>query len=423
MEFEYFEYKFSADGAGQARRIAFMLAEQGYHSLQRDALDLLRRYLPNLTAEAQTDEPVATARTVDVLVPATDRTARILVCERPAAAGGVAVAVVAVGRSQDEANRGRTAAKLALDSKSTRDSGLTAQLAGDNGRGRQPRFREEWARALGLAQTEAKDPAASSMPRPLVSSQALFALQGAQAMLGRPSLLRSRMDKGTGGARTVDPAQLDALSNEGLIDRSFVLMCRDSGQIVGVGKDAAEVHAAMQLSLRCPHCRRPLSEEVQDVLYSLSAHGEEFIKSTRWMRDAVESSLRRRNCDAVVLSDSPSGRVDGAACYLDAVLLFRLRDGAPSEDDLRSLAQAGAEFEKVAPGVPVRNVIVTSDPAPAAAPATAGGRAPMFLNASQLEDSLDRLLEELKRDAFTRLTGTTLEFIRPDPSALLSRPS
>ncbi len=424
MEFEYFEYKFPAEGAGQARRIASMLAEQGYHSLQRDALDLLRRYLPNVTGEGQTDDPVAGPRTVDVLVPATDRTARILVCERPAVDGGVAVAVVAVGRTQDEAHRGRTAAKLALDSKGTRDSGLTGHLTADNGRGRQPRFREEWAQALGLAQTDAKEPAASSMPRPLASSQALFALQGAPAMLGRPSLLRSRMDKGTNGARAFEPAQLDALSTEGLIDRNFVLMCRDSGQIVGVGKDAAEVQAAMQLSLRCPHCRRRLSEEVQDVLYSLSPQGEEFIKSTRWMRDAVESSLRRRNCDAVLLSDSPNGRVDGAACYLDAVLLFRLRDSAPGEDDLRSLAQAGADFEKVAPGVPVRNVIVTSQPAPAVAASPAGGRAPyMFLNASQLEDSLDRLLEELKRDAFTRLTGTTLEFIRPDPSALLARPS
>jgi hypothetical protein len=35
---------------------------------------------------------------------------------------------------------------------------------------------------------------------------------------------------------------------------------------------------------------------------------------------------------------------------------------------------------------------------------------------------MDRLLEELKRDAFTRLTGTTFEFMRPDPSTLLSRP-
>jgi len=423
MEFEYFEYKFSADGAGQARRIAFMLAEQGYHSLQRDALDLLKRYLPNVTGEGQADAPVGGPRTVDVLVPATDRTARILVSERPAADGGVAVAVVAVGRTQDEANRGRTAAKLALDTKGNRDNSLAAHLVSENGRAPKPRFREEWARALGLGQTDAQEPGGSSTPRSLASSQALFALQGAQAVLGRPSLLRSRMDKGTNGARTFDPAQLEALSTEGLIDRSFVLMCRESGQIVGVGKDAAEVQAAMQLTLRCPHCRRPLSEEVQDVVYSLNAQGEEFIKSTRWMRDAVESSLRRRNCDAVVLADAPNGRVDGAACYKDTVLLFRLRDSAPGDEDLRTLAQVGAEFEKVAPGVPVRNVMVTTQPAPDTAAAGAGGPAPcMFLNASQLEDSVDRLLEELKRDAFTRLTGTTLEFIRPDPSTLLSRP-
>src|SRR5215467_12354545 len=114
MEFDSFEYKFSTDGAGQARRIGSLLAEQGYHSLQREAQDLLHKYLPNADG-GQPDEPVTTARTVDVLVPAAHRTVRILICERPAADGGITVAVVAVGRSQDEANRGRTAAKLALN--------------------------------------------------------------------------------------------------------------------------------------------------------------------------------------------------------------------------------------------------------------------------------------------------------------------
>ncbi len=419
MEFDSFEYKFSADGAGRARRIASMLAEQGYHSLQRDALDLLRRYLPNAAPEGQADEPPAGARTVDVLVPATDRTARILVCERPGADSGITVTVVAVGRTPEEANRGRTAAKLALDSKGSGDTSLAGHLAADSGRVRQSRFREEWARALGLVQAGSQEPAGSP-PRPLASSQALFALQGAQTILGRPSLLRSKL--GANGVRAFDPSQLEGLSTEGLIDRSFVLMCRDSGQIVGVGKDAAEVQAAMQLSLRCPHCRRALSEETQDVLYSLSPQGEEFIKSTRWIRDAVESSLRRRNCDAVVLSDAPNSRVDGAAYFRDAVLLFRLRENAPGDEDLRTLQQAGADFEKVAPGVPVRSVIVTAQPAPAAESST-GGRAPyLFLNASQLEDSMDRLLEDLKRDAFTHLTGTTFEFMRPDPTTLLSRP-
>lgn len=419
MDFDYFEYKFSPDGAGQARRVASMLAEQGYHSLRRDALDVLRRYLPNPGADAQSDQPTG-PRTVDVLVPSADRTARVLVCERPAEDAGVTVAVVAVGRSPEEAHRGRTAVKLLLEGKGSRDNGLAARLVQDSGPARQPRFREEWARALGLAQADAPDPAGPS-PRPLASAQALFALQGAQALLGRPSLLRSKMDKAPNGSR-VDPSQLDGLSADGLIDRSFVLMCRETGQIVGVGKDAAEVQAAMQLSLRCPHCRRSLGEEVQDVLYSLSPQGEEFIKSTRWMRDALESSLRRRNCGAVVLSAAPNGPVDGAAYFKDAVLLFRLRDSAPGDEDLTGLQQAGVEFEKVAPGVPVRSVIVTTQPAPAAAAASGGRPAALYLNASQLEDSVDRLFEELKHDAFSRLTGTTLQFMRPDPSTLLSRP-
>lgn len=412
MEFDSFEYKFSTDGAGQARRIGSMLVEQGYHSLQRDALDVLRKYLPG-AADGQPEEPVTGARTVDVLVPAAHRTARILICERPAADGGITVAVVAVGRSQDEANRGRTAAKLAL-------SAFTAPAA-ENGRGRKNRFREEWARLLGLAPADGQEPAVSSMPRPLASSQALFALQGAPSVLGRPALLRSRMEKSANGVRALDPTPLDGLSSEGLIDRSFVLMCRETGQIVGVGKDAVEVQAAMQLTLRCPHCRRPLSEEVQDVLYSLSPQGEEFIKSTRWMRDAVESSLRRRHCDAIVLSGAPNARVDGAASYKDAVLLFRLRDGAPAEDDVRAMRQAALEFERVAPEVPVRGVIVAPQ---AASSAVAGGQTSCsFLNASQLEDGMDRLFEELKRDAFVRLTGTSLMLVRPDLSALLAGPA
>jgi hypothetical protein len=419
MEFDYFEYRFpggaaAGPGAGHGRRIASMLAEQGYHSLQRDALDLLRRYLPNASGDGAPAESPTGPRTVDVLVPATDRTARVLVCERPDPDGGATVAVVALGRTPDEAHRGRTAAKLALDSKANGDPVL-AQAAADKARTRQPRFRGDWAHALGL--TAADGPGAA--PRSLASSQALFALQGAPAVLGRPSLLRSRIDKAGNGSRTADPAQFDGLAAEGLIERSFVLMCRESGRIVGVGKDAGEVQAAMQLSLRCPHCRRPLSEEVQDVLYSLSPQGEEFIRSTRWMRDAVESSLRRRHCDAVVLAEAAQSRVDGAALYKDAVVLFRLRDGAPAEEDVRLLEEAGAEFRKVAPDVPVKHVIVTTQPQ--LVPAAAGNGGCAVLNASQLEDGVDRLFEELKRDAFVRLAGTRLEFVRPDPSTLLAQ--
>ena len=138
------------------------------------------------------------------------------------------------------------------------------------------------------------------------------------------------------------------------------------------------------------------------------------------MRDAVESSLRRRHCDTVVLSGAPSARVDGAASYKDVVLLFRLRDGAPGEADVHAMREAALEFEKVAPGVPVRGVIVATE---AAASPVAGHTSYSFLNASQLEDSMDRLFEELKRDAFVRLTGTSLTFVRPDPSALLARPA
>lgn len=423
MEFEHFEYKFSSEGAGPGRRIASLLAEQGYQSLHREALDLVRRYLPNVPGAEPPADPPAHPRTVDVLIPPATPAVRILVCERPiiGAPGGATVAVVAVGRSLDEAHRSRTAAKLVLDSKGNGDTDLAGHLTADNGRARSARFRPEWAQALGLTHPAAPETPALTTPRPLASAQALFTLQGAQPLLGRPAVLRSRLDKSANGARGgADPTVLDGLVAEGLVERSFVLMCRESGQVVGIGKDAAEVQAAMQLAIRCPHCRRPLSEESQDVVYSLSAPGEEFIKSTRWMRDALESSLRKRRCEAVLLAGAADGRLDGAASYKDAVLLFRLKDGAAADDDVRTLLQTAAEFEHVAPGVPTRSAIVTTQPA-ATAVAVNGTSPCVVLDASRLDEGLDRLLDDVKREAFARLTGTMLEFTRPDPGALLSR--
>ena len=420
MEFEHFEYKFSSEGAGVGRRIASLLAEQGYQSLHREAVDLVRRYLPG-GAGAEPADPPAHAATVDVLIPPATPAVRILVCERPAigAPGSATVAVVAVGRSLDEAHRSRTAAKLALDSKGNGDNELAGHLTADNGRARASRFAPEWAQALGLTHPDAPGTPSLSTPRPLASAQALFTLQGAQPLLGRPAVLRSRLDK-SGNGTHVDPAVLDGLVAEGLVERSFVLMCRESGQVVGIGKDAAEVQAAMQLAIRCPHCRRPLSDESQDVVYSLSTPGEEFIRSTHWMRDALESSLRKRHCEAVLLDGAADGRLDGAACYKDAVLLFRLKDGAAADDDVRMLLQASAEFAHVAPGVPTRSAIVTTQPA---APAAGGNGNPpcVVLDASRLDEGLDRLLEDVKREAFARLTGTMLQFARPDPGTLLSR--
>ncbi len=425
MEFEYFEYEFSEEGASRGRRIASLLAENGYQSLQKESLDLVQQYLPAAAAPATTDR-LTGPRTVDVLVPPADPAARILVCERPrsGSAGGVVVAVVAVGRSQEEAHRNRTAAKIVLDTRGGED-GLSGRVV-ENGRARVRRFRQEWVRDLGLERREDGGEAAptSTSPRSLAAVQPLFALQGAPPMFGRPSALRSRLDKmGEQSRLGADPGLLDGLVTEGFVERSFVLVCRDTGQIVGVGKDAAEVQAAMQLTLRCPHCRRQMSDESQDVLYSLSAQGEEFIRSTRWIREVAESSLRKRNCDAIVLADGPNRQgVDGAACYQDAVLLFRMKDGAPARDDVQAFLRAIEDFQRAVPGVPVRGAYVAAQPAPLNdAALTLDPQAPCtVLEVSHLELGLDRLLENVKRDNFVRMTGTTLELALPDPSTLLT---
>jgi hypothetical protein len=175
----------------------------------------------------------------------------------------------------------------------------------------------------------------------------------------------------------------------------------------------------MQVSLRCPHCRRPLSEETHDVVYSLSPKGEEFLKGAGWIRAAVDASLRRRNCEPLLVGEMPEGRVHAALSYKDAVLLFRMREGAPADADVRGLQQAGREFSKVAPGVAVHGVIVATQPPPAKM-MDADASAPAVVVTSQLEDNLERLLDDIKREMFVRLSGTAIELIRTDPSSVLS---
>ncbi|HLJ62230.1 MAG TPA: hypothetical protein VKZ50_21115 [bacterium] len=409
MDFEYVEYEYFGDETHAGERISSLLTDSGYQSLRRDTAELVRRYLPGVALPVPGGRPEA-ARTVDALIPPADSTARVLLCERPAPNGtpGTVVSILALGRSQNDAHRVCTAVRLVLDT----------EAVANNGAARIQRFRHEWLPILGLDR-----PAASpaSGARPLAAAQALLALQHAPLVLGRPSILRSRTDTITDHSRTpVDPEVMDRLVPEKFVERAFVLVCRESGQIVGIGEDATEVETAMPLTLRCPHCRRPLSEEAHDVLYSLSAQGEEFIRSTRWIREAVEAALQRRHCDTVAVAEGTArSDVDLAALCHDTVLLFRARESAPSDEDIRTLADTVAAFERAVPGVLTRGVYVMSHAASPHDAGTEGTASCTVLELSRLDAGLDRLLEDVKQDNFVRLTGSELEMIRPDPGLLL----
>jgi hypothetical protein len=71
------------------------------------------------------------------------------------------------------------------------------------------------------------------------------------------------------------------------------------------------------------------------VLYSLTAEGEEFPRTTRWIRGALEGALRARGCDPVLLSEeTPAQRVDGAAWYHGTALLIRVGNGAGAQEEV-----------------------------------------------------------------------------------------
>jgi hypothetical protein len=431
MEFAFVEYEFSESGASGWRRISSLLAENRYHSLAKESAELVGRYV-HQNAHAAPPATAAVPRTMDVLIPAGDANARILICERPApgAAGGFIVAVVAVGRTQEEAHRTRTALKIILDSKAGTEGRRASLNARDSDRAIIRRFRQEWLPALGLERTKGGEREPRSEPWDMAALQALIALKGAPRLLDdRPSVLKSALEQpaGESGAEPSRPAAspdlLDTLMSEGLVDRSYVLVCRESHQIVGIGKDLQEVQAAAQLSLRCPRCRKPMSEEAQDILYALSTKGDEFIVSSRWILEAADSSLRKRGCEAEIAADGAAGKaVHGAASYQGVMLLLRVKDGAPGKDDVQALLRTVDEFEKIAPGVPVRGVYIASRPPSADAKALAGQKCTV-VDASRLESDVDRLLATLKRENFIRLTGTTLEIVRPDPTVLLTADS
>lgn len=406
MEFEYVEFRWGEYVGDRARRLSSWLVENGYQSLQEEWRETAQRYLP-LPVSPAPGAPQE-ARTADVLIPPADPASRILVCERPG--DGHTVAVLAVGRTAKDARRHHTAVKLVLDAKAPLDEAWRGHRLEENGRDHARRFQEEWLPRLGLVPEEWSGPPGSGIARPLAAAEALFAVQGAPAVLGRPALFRSR------AARTsVDPGLLDGLAGEGLVEKAFVLVCRSTGHIVGLGKESGEIHAAMQLALLCPHCRSPLGEEAHDVLYSLTAEGEEFLRTTRWIRGALEGALRARGCDPVILpEETPAQRVHGAAWYHGTALLIRVGNGAGAQD-LEGFDETVAALREGNPAFAVRGLYVTASPA-GSRPGHPDG-ACAVLDVAQLESGLDRLLEDVKRDHFLRLAGP-VEVSRPDPRAL-----
>src|SRR5579884_473151 len=231
------------------------------------------------------------------------------------------------GPRRGEDGEGRPPPPHGREARAGRQGTARRGVAGSPARGKRagprPAVPGGVAPRLGLVPEEWSGPPGPGIARPLAAAEALFAVQGAPAVLGRPALFRSR------AARTsVDPGLLDGLAGEGLVEKAFVLVCRSTGHIVGLGKESGEIHAAMQLALLCPHCRSPLGEEAHDVLYSLTAEGEEFLRTTRWIRGALEGALRARGCDPVLLSEeTPAQRVDGAAWYHGTALLIRVGNG------------------------------------------------------------------------------------------------
>jgi hypothetical protein len=424
MAYDYVELIFPGEDLGWAQRISSLLADNGYRSFSRECGILLERYLPGVPVADQSAGTSQATHTTDVLIPPTDPTGRILICERPrsVASAGKTVAVVAIGRVLRDAHRLSTAVRMLLDTKGLVTDGLAGHILNDNGRAITRRFWQEWVYSLGLKSPADLQGEEQTASRSMAAVQMLLALRESSPLLGNPAILRSQVDrmpkKGSGSA---DPELLEGMVARGLVEKSFVLVCRQSSHIVGVGQDMNEIQQAMSVSLQCPHCRKPLREESQDVLYSLTSQGEEFARGTRWIREVLETSLRRKGCDVVVRTNGAAEPpIDGAACYQENVFLFRVQDGVAGREDLQVFMNRLRELEGTLAGIPLRGVYL-------AAEGGAGGEIdnPLDLqipctviDLAHLETGLDQLLESAERENFARITGISMSLPLPDPSRL-----
>jgi len=301
------------------------LHDSGYQDFTVEYHSLLARYLRSGT---ELDRLVPeSGEFVDVMVPPAHPSARV-VLHRPEPS---LLRVVLAGKSQQEVRLVGTALKVHFEAVLGRGVELE-----DHSRALLARFRRDVLPALQLA-ANGEPPREMRSP---VAMQVLRAMRHQPAVRGRPTILLSQSAM-LAPDRTAEQIRdaLEHLAGEGLLERWYVVLCREKGIWLGSSVNPDEIRAFTSLTMECPHCGRRIGDEQADVAYRL---GERVSAAdNRWMCDLVETALRRLGVEAVAVHPAGGAAVDGAACYHGAVILFRAKDDPADIGDLMRLQEQG----------------------------------------------------------------------------------
>ncbi|HXF83109.1 MAG TPA: hypothetical protein VNN19_10195 [bacterium] len=328
---EWFELKRPGWDPQTLAALLRRLQDSGYQSLTAEYAGLLARY--GSSAERILDVLAGAEAFADVLIPPAQPRARIVLYR----SDPPVMRVVIAAHSAQEARLVGTALKVHLEAILGK---LGDQIADDRARAAVTRFRRDVLPMLHL--TGNGDRARPS--RPALASQVLRAMRHQPVVRGRPTVLISQ----AGPLAPDRPLQqireaLEQLVADGALERWHVVVCREQGVWLGSSPSAEEMRAFTALGMECPHCGRPVREELADVAYRLG-EGAPVDSGNRWICELVESALRRHGAESVAIQ--PGGAdVDGAACYRGALILFRAKDDPVDIGDLMRLEEQGRRLE------------------------------------------------------------------------------
>ncbi len=388
MFVEYFDLKRAGWDAEIPATILTRLHDSGYQSLTLDIHQLIGPYTHSRATRKLSEALSLLDPFTDVLLPPVHRQARVIL-HRP---DPLTFRVVAVGRSQQEVRMAATGVKMHLEAAL---GGRIGDLVVDeNGRVSLAKFRQEVLAGLGFT----GDGASARQTRHAGAAPLLTALQHQPVFQGVPTVMGSQLatlapDRPAEQTRDA----LEHLVSDGAVVRWYVVVCRESGQVLTFSPSQDEVKTFAALNLSCPHCGKRVSEDQTDIAYRLGAEAQGYLSDNRWICDLIETPLRRQGVEAVVMEPG-KGPVDGAACYHSALLLFRAKEGPAAVGDLTGLKTEARRLE--GEGWPVHPMLVSTVAAPAD---VRDAGVTVVDNVASLEGSLETVLREVRERSLNAL--------------------
>jgi hypothetical protein len=312
--------------------------------------------------------------------------------------------MVVAGPDQREVRKVMTATRLHLDEA----VGDRLREAPEKAEPTVERFRREVASALGLG----SDGGPAPLPPDPATEQVLAVLRRQPAFRGRPSVRASQVsslvsDRPPEVVREV----LDRLVAAEVVDRWYVVVCRQGGQWLAASPREDEIAAYTSLDVLCPHCGARVGEEEREAAYLLRETASRAADRQAAVA-LVESALRRAGAEEVALH-AGGGQVDGAACLGGAVVLFQVHHGTPRPTDVAGLQDAAARLSRQ--GWPVVPVLVCDPPAP---PQVRDAGVVVVDSLTGLDRALDPVLHRVRERALAALLPADL-LLRIPLAALL----